>query len=44
MHVSGIQKNGTEEPFCWAGIETQMSGKHMDTAGGVKGDEFGDWD
>ena len=24
MHVCGIQKNGTDEPVCKAGIETQM--------------------
>ena len=24
MHIYGIKKNGTDEPICRAGIETQM--------------------
>ena len=31
-HIYGIQKNGTDEPICKAGIETQMQ-KHVDTEG-----------
>ena len=23
-HINGIYQNGTDEPICWAGIETQM--------------------
>ena len=50
-HICGIQKNGTDEPVCKAGIETQMQRTHIWTPGGKAGwwwwwwwDELGDWD
>ena len=45
-HIYGIQKNGTDEPICKAGIETQMQRVGVWAWGGGKGvwDELGDWD
>ena len=37
VHIYGIQKNGTDEPICRAGIETDIENRLMDTAGAGKG-------
>ena len=46
MHMYEIQKNGTDEPICEAGIETQIQkmGMCMGLGKGGKGwDELGEW-
>ena len=43
-HVCGIQKNGTDEPICRSGIETQTQGIDMWTWGVGGLDEVGGWD
>ena len=37
MHMYGIQKNGTDEPICRAGIETQTQRADLWTAGEGEG-------
>ena len=37
MYVCGIQKNGTDEPICRAGIETQIKNRLVDTEWEGKG-------
>ena len=40
MHIYGIQKNGTDESICKAGIETQtqIESRLMDTVREVEGE------
>ena len=45
MHICGIWENGTDEPICKAGIETQMQRTDMWTRWGEgRWGELGDWD
>ena len=39
MHVCGIQKNGTDEPICRAGIEIQTQRANVWTQGSGEGGE-----
>ena len=44
VYVCGIQKNGTDEPICRAGIEKQTQRADVWTWGDGGWDELGDWD
>ena len=35
-HIYGLQKNGTDEPTCWAGTEMQTQRMHLWTQVGEK--------
>ena len=38
MHIYGIWKNGTDEPICWAGTETDFENRLlMDSEGEGEG-------
>ena len=38
MYIYGIQRNGTDEPICRAGVETDTENRHGDTAGEGEGE------
>ena len=43
-HICGIQKNGTDELICRAGIRCRRRGQTYGHQGGKRGwDELGDW-
>ena len=41
-HICGIQKNGTDQPICRVGIETDIEKRHVDTGARGGWDELGD--
>ena len=42
MHICGIWKDGTGEPICRAGIETQTENRHVHTVGERTWDKLGE--